>query len=142
MLTRNLSSQPEDPLFMKTLGVLTSGGDAPGMNPALRAVARTAFENGCRVVGINNGYDGIFDGNVEELGGRVTGDSVRALGEFESVAANEPGFRVRAAVYAVDVEGAIAPKAEIEEMVWVDPRALPALDYAPLTRDHVLPLAL
>ncbi len=79
---------------------------------------------------------------VEELGCRVTGDSVRALGEFESVAANEPGFRVRAAVYAVDVEGAIAPKAEIEEMVWVDPRALPALDYAPLTRDHVLPLAL
>ena len=56
---------------MKTLGVLTSGGDAPGMNPALRAVARTAFENGCRVVGINNGYDGIFDGNVEELGGRL-----------------------------------------------------------------------
>jgi 8-oxo-dGTP diphosphatase len=78
---------------------------------------------------------------VEELGCRVTANSARALGDFECVAANEPGFRVRAAVYAVDVEGAIAPKAEIEEMVWVDPRALPALDYAPLTRDHVLPLA-
>jgi 8-oxo-dGTP diphosphatase len=48
---------------------------------------------------------------------------------------------VQAAVYAVDVEGDIAPKAEIDEMVWVDPRALPALHYAPLTRDHVLPLA-
>jgi 8-oxo-dGTP diphosphatase len=78
---------------------------------------------------------------VEELGCRVTVNSARALGDFECVAANEPGFRVRAAVYAVDVEGAIAPKAEIEEMVWVDPRALPALNYAPLTRDHVLPLA-
>jgi 6-phosphofructokinase 1 len=56
---------------MKTLGVLTSGGDAPGMNPALRAVVRTAMEHDCRVVGINNGYDGIFDGTCEELGGRL-----------------------------------------------------------------------
>lgn len=78
---------------------------------------------------------------VEELGCRVAANSARALGDFECVAANEPGFRVCAAVYAVDVEGAIAPKAEIEEMVWVDPRALPMLNYAPLTRDHVLPLA-
>ncbi|HEY4142120.1 MAG TPA: NUDIX domain-containing protein [Pseudolabrys sp.] len=78
---------------------------------------------------------------VEELGCRVTENSARPLGVFECQAANEPGFRVQAAVYAVDVEGDIEPKAEIEEMVWVDPRALPALDYAPLTRDHILPLA-
>lgn len=56
---------------MKTIGVLTSGGDAPGMNPALRAVARTAMQQGCRIVGINNGYDGIFDGLIEELGDRL-----------------------------------------------------------------------
>jgi 8-oxo-dGTP diphosphatase len=79
---------------------------------------------------------------VEELGCRVTENSARSLGVFECQAANEPGFRVQAAVYAVDVEGDIAPKAEIDEMVWVDPRALPALNYAPLTRDHILPLAL
>ena len=78
---------------------------------------------------------------VEELGCRVTANSARALGVFDCVAANEPGFRVQAAVYAVDVEGAIKPQAEIDEMIWVDPRALPALNYAPLTRDHVLPLA-
>jgi 8-oxo-dGTP diphosphatase len=78
---------------------------------------------------------------IEELGCRVTEDSARSLGVFECVAANEPGFRVRAAVYMVKVEGAIAPKAEIEEIVWVDPRALPDLQFAPLTRDHVLPLA-
>ena len=52
---------------MKTIGVLTSGGDAPGMNPAIRAIARTAIQHGCRVLGINNGYDGIFDGNCDEL---------------------------------------------------------------------------
>lgn len=78
---------------------------------------------------------------VEELGCRVTPNSARALGVFDCQAANEPGFRVQAAVYAVDVEGAIQPQAEIDEMVWVDPRALPDLHLAPLTRDHVLPLA-
>jgi len=78
---------------------------------------------------------------VEELGCFVDRRSVRPLGIFECAAANEPGFQVRAAVYEVDVEGAIRPQAEIEEMVWVDPAALPALNFAPLTRDHVLPLA-
>ena len=78
---------------------------------------------------------------VEELGCRVMADSARPLGVFDCVAANEPGFQVRAAVYAVDVEGAIKPQAEIDQVVWVDPRALPDLQLAPLTRDHVLPLA-
>lgn len=78
---------------------------------------------------------------VEELGCRVVANSAQALGVFDCLAANEPGFHVRAAVYAVDVEGAVMPRAEIDEMIWVDPRALPDLHLAPLTRDHVLPLA-
>jgi len=78
---------------------------------------------------------------VEELGCRVIENSAQALGVFDCQAANEPGFQVRAAVYAVDVEGEIEPQAEIDQMVWVDPRALPDLHFAPLTRDHVLPLA-
>ena len=78
---------------------------------------------------------------VEELGCRVRENSARALGVFDCQAANEPGFQVRAAVYAVDVEGAITPQAEIDSVVWVDPQALPDLHFAPLTRDHVLPLA-
>ncbi|HZL39956.1 MAG TPA: NUDIX domain-containing protein [Pseudolabrys sp.] len=78
---------------------------------------------------------------VEELGCRVTENSARPLGVFDCQAANEPGFQVHAAVYAVDVEGAIKPQAEIDQMVWVDPKALPDLHFAPLTRDHVLPLA-
>ena len=80
-------------------------------------------------------------GESDELGCRVTANSAWPLGMFEAPAANEPGFRVQAAVYAVDVEGDIEPKAEIDEMVWVDPAALPDLHFAPLTRDHVLPLA-
>jgi 8-oxo-dGTP diphosphatase len=78
---------------------------------------------------------------VEELGCCVDQDTARALGVFECAAANEPGYQVRAAVYAVDIEGAVLPQAEIEQIVWVAPRALPDLLLAPLTRDHVLPLA-
>jgi 8-oxo-dGTP diphosphatase len=78
---------------------------------------------------------------VEELGCRVSEGSTQALGVFNCAAANEPGFLVNAAVYAVNIEGAITPRAEIEQIIWVDPRSLPDLPLAPLTRDHVLPLA-
>ena len=78
---------------------------------------------------------------VEELGCCVDQRSARSVGVFDCASANEPGFALRAAVYAVDVEGPVAPRAEIDQIVWVDPRALPDLPLAPLTRDHVLPLA-
>lgn len=52
---------------IKRLGVLTSGGDAPGMNAAIRAVTRTAINNGIEVMGITGGYQGLIDGNVEPL---------------------------------------------------------------------------
>ena len=78
---------------------------------------------------------------AEELGCRVRDASARALGVFDCPAANEPGFQVNASVYAVDVEGPIRPAGEIDQIVWIDPHALPDLPFAPLTRDHVLPLA-
>ena len=77
----------------------------------------------------------------EELGCQVIAGSVRPLGLFDAPAANEPGFRVQAAVYALDVEGPIMPQAEIEEALWADAAMLSQLHLAPLTRDHVLPLA-
>lgn len=52
---------------MKTIGVLTSGGDAPGMNAAIRAVVRTSIFNGLKVMGIKKGYNGLINGNVEEM---------------------------------------------------------------------------
>jgi 8-oxo-dGTP diphosphatase len=78
----------------------------------------------------------------EELGCGVVTSSVRSLGEFDAAAANEPGFRVRASLYAVDVTGDIAPGQEIDEVIWIDPAAPPDISLAPLTRDHVLPLAI
>ena len=88
-----------------------------------------------------NDVDALSREITEELGCRVMNSSAQALGVFDCAAANEPGFQVRAAVYAVDVEGDIKPAAEIDRVVWVDPRSLPDLPFAPLTRDHVLPLA-
>jgi 8-oxo-dGTP diphosphatase len=78
---------------------------------------------------------------AEELGCVLVPASVRPLGEFDAVAANEPGFRVRANLYGVDVTGDIMPSQEIDEAIWVDPAAPPDIHLAPLTRDHVLPLA-
>lgn len=54
----------------KRIGVLTSGGDAPGMNAAVRAVARLALYKGVEVMGIYNGYQGLIDGEIKQLSGR------------------------------------------------------------------------
>ena len=77
----------------------------------------------------------------EELGCRVVPESVSPLGVFDAAAANEPGRRVYASVYSVDVVGAVTPRAEIDEVIWVHPSAPHGIHLAPLTRDHVLPLA-
>jgi 8-oxo-dGTP diphosphatase len=78
---------------------------------------------------------------AEELGCGVVRASVPPLGEFDAVAANEPGFRVRASLYGIDVTGDIRPSREIDETIWIDPAAPLDIPLAPLTRDYVLPLA-
>lgn len=58
---------------IRTIGVMTSGGDAPGMNPAIRAVVRSASAQGLRVMGIEEGYEGMLHGAFRELGPRDVG---------------------------------------------------------------------
>jgi 6-phosphofructokinase 1 len=59
---------------IKSIGVFTSGGDAPGMNAAVRAVVRTAIYYGIKVYGIHRGYEGMIDGEIEEMtSGSVSG---------------------------------------------------------------------
>lgn len=65
---------------MKTIGVLTSGGDAPGMNAAIRAVVRTACENGMKVYGVNRGYAGLIDEDIRELNIRSVSDIIHRGG--------------------------------------------------------------
>ena len=52
---------------IKCIGVLTSGGDAPGMNAAIRSVTRTAIYHGIRVKGIYRGYKGLITGEIEDF---------------------------------------------------------------------------
>lgn len=56
-----------------TVGVLTSGGDAPGMNAAIRAVVRTALANNMNVIGVKHGYEGLIKGDFENLDARSVG---------------------------------------------------------------------
>lgn len=65
---------------MKTIGVLTSGGDAPGMNAAIRAVVRSAIYYGYKVLGINRGYRGILEEDIEEMGLSSVGDIIQRGG--------------------------------------------------------------
>ncbi len=65
---------------MNTIGVLTSGGDAPGMNAAVRAVVRTACEHGMKVYGINRGYAGLIDDDMTELNLRSVSDIIHRGG--------------------------------------------------------------
>lgn len=73
---------------MRRIGVLTSGGDAPGMNAAVRAVVRTALYFGMSVVGVKRGYNGLLrlshnaDDDFEELNLRKVGDIIHRGGTF------------------------------------------------------------
>ncbi|MEW6216827.1 MAG: 6-phosphofructokinase, partial [Candidatus Bipolaricaulota bacterium] len=58
---------------MKRIAVLTSGGDAPGMNAAIRAVVRTAIGQGWEVLGVRRGYAGLAYGEMVPLGARDVG---------------------------------------------------------------------
>jgi len=65
---------------MKRIGVLTSGGDAPGMNAAIRAVVRTGLSKGWEVMGIRNGYAGILDQKITAMGARDVGGIIQQGG--------------------------------------------------------------
>ncbi len=65
---------------VKTIGVLTSGGDAPGMNAAIRAVVRSGCESGMRVMGIRRGYKGLVEGDMFEMNLRSVSDIIHRGG--------------------------------------------------------------
>ena len=67
---------------MPTLAILTSGGDAPGMNAAIVAVTKTATSMGWRLVGVEDGYDGLIDGRFVDLTTSLVDDLSREGGTF------------------------------------------------------------
>ena len=66
--------------IIRTIGVLTSGGDAPGMNAAIRAVVRTALGKGLKVRGIRRGYQGLLNEEIIDLSARDVSDTIQRGG--------------------------------------------------------------
>ena len=65
---------------IKTIGILTSGGDAPGMNAAIRAVVRTAINKGLKVKGIQKGYNGLINEEIIDMDKRSVADIIQRGG--------------------------------------------------------------
>ena len=80
---------------MQKIALLTSGGDAPGMNAAVRAVVRRALAAGCRAYGVQGGYAGLIAGDIEELDTRAVGDIIHRGGTILRTARSEE-FRTEA----------------------------------------------
>jgi len=79
---------------VKRIGILTSGGDSPGMNAAIRAVVRCGIEEGMEVYGIYRGYEGLLDGEIEELDRNSVGDILHRGGTILKTARSEK-FRTK-----------------------------------------------
>lgn len=81
----------------KAIGVLTSGGDAPGMNAAVRAVTRAALNRGMKVFGIRRGYNGLLTGDVFEMTARDVSGIIQRGGTILRTA-RSPEFRTEEGV--------------------------------------------
>ncbi len=68
--------------MIKKIGVLTSGGDAPGMNAAIRAVVRAGISNDLEVYGIHDGYRGLYEGKIERLYRKSVSETINRGGTF------------------------------------------------------------
>ncbi len=86
---------------IKRIGVLTSGGDAPGMNPCIRAVARTALFNGCQVYGIREGFVGLLAGDMAPLEPRDVGGIIQRGGTMLGTARSDEFYEEKGQLAAV-----------------------------------------
>jgi 6-phosphofructokinase 1 len=100
---------------IKKIGVLTSGGDAPGMNAAIRAVVRSSLYYGVEAVGIYRGYEGMIEGDFEEMNVRSVNHILQKGGTILKSARcldfHKPEFRAKAAAklreYGIDAVVAV-----------------------------------
>lgn len=92
---------------IKTIGVLTSGGDAPGMNAAVRAVVRTGLHKGFRMIGIQRGYNGLLNGECFEMNLRSVSNIISAGGTIlythAALSSRPKRVRIRAQPSAVSL---------------------------------------
>ena len=97
----------------KSLAVLTSGGDAPGMNAAVRAVVRAGIYNGFKVYGVYKGYNGLLNGDVKEMNLRSVSDILSRGGTILYTARSrkfmQPEYQQQAADFcrSLNIEGLV-----------------------------------
>ena len=100
-------------MAQKSIAVLTSGGDAPGMNAAVRAVVRAGINKGMRVYGVYRGYNGLLNGDVQEMNLRSVSDIIGFGGTMLYTARSEefatPAGVKKAADFcrSIDVSGVV-----------------------------------
>ena len=88
---------------MKKIAVLTSGGDSPGMNAAIRSVVRSALAAGMEVYGVERGYHGLINGNLEKMDRRSVSDMVHRGGTILKTARSQEFTTVEGRKKAADV---------------------------------------
>lgn len=101
---------PDEVAPIRRIGVLTSGGDAPGMNATIRAVVRAGINSGLEVYGVTRGYHGLWKGEISPIGVRDVSDTLQRGGTFLMTARSktfeQPAGTVKAAkmmeVYGLD----------------------------------------
>lgn len=76
------SVNPEEITPVKRIGVLTSGGDAPGMNATIRAVVRAGINSGMEVYGVTRGFHGLWKGEISQIGVRDVSETLQRGGTF------------------------------------------------------------
>ncbi len=94
-------------MSVKKIGILTSGGDAPGMNAAIRSVVRAALKNDMQVLGVRDGYTGLIKGDLVDMGIRSVSDIIQRGGTY-LYTARCPEFR--------EWEGVLKAKAVCEKV--------------------------
>ena len=88
---------------MNRIGILTSGGDAPGMNAAVRAAVRKGLSMGMEVYGIDRGYEGLLDGEIEKMQWHSVGDILQRGGTILRTARSERFRTEEGQAHAVSV---------------------------------------
>ena len=98
---------------MKNIGILTSGGDAPGMNAAIRAVVRSGIYHGYKILGIKQGYNGLVNGDIYEMDISSVADIIQRGGTILRTARSdefttEEGFKKALNIIDVfDIDGLV-----------------------------------
>ncbi len=88
---------------MKRIGILTSGGDSPGMNAAIRAAVRCGIDAGMEVFGIERGYEGLLDGDIKKMTRSSVGDILQRGGTILRTARSERFVTEEGQAHAMDV---------------------------------------